>query len=232
MTRPDIDQSGRTRRSSRRVGVAVAVVALLAGACGDDSASDDPAAAADTPTDPDVTGDTQEAEGIAQDFVEASDAWDAETVRLLVADDAVIDGAVAIADDYLAVAEFERATGRRYTEPECTATVVGPPTEVSCTYTMANAWSQALGVGPFTGSSFDITIADGQIQQVTSNFNTSGFSWQVWDVFTAWLRDTHPDDVDVMFERVGDNDVPLRTPEAIALWAQHTTEFVASQSNS
>ena len=110
--------------------------------------------------------------------------------------------------------------------------MVGPPTEVSCTYTMANAWSQALGVGPFTGSSFDITIADGQIQQVTSNFNTSGFSWQVWDVFTGWLRDTHPDDVDVMFERVGGNDVPLKNPEAIALWAQHTTEFVASQSNS
>jgi hypothetical protein len=96
---------------------------------------------------------------------------------------------------------------------------------------MENAWSQALGVGPFTGSSFDFTIADGQIQQLIDNRDFNQFSGQVWDVFTAWLSDTHPDDVDVIFERVGSNDIPLITLEAIALWEQHTTEFVA-QSNS
>jgi hypothetical protein len=105
----------------------------------------------------------------------------------------------------------------RYLEPECTTGVVGPPVEVTCTYMMQNAWSQALGVGPFTGSSIEFVIADGQIQQLTSSLVFTEFSTQVWDVYTAWLTDTHPDDVDVMIGRTGGSDVPVVTPEAVAL---------------
>jgi hypothetical protein len=34
---------------------------------------------------------------------------------------------------------------------------------VTCTYTAENAWSIALGVGPFTGSRFELSVADAQI---------------------------------------------------------------------
>ena len=61
-------------------------------------------------------------------FVEARDAWDGEAVRALVTDDAVIvDLGVTNVDDYLPGAEVEQATGWRYMQPECTATVLGPP---------------------------------------------------------------------------------------------------------
>ena len=46
-----------------------------------------------------------------------------------------------------------------------------PSDEVKCTYMMQNAWSQAIGVGPFTGSSFRFVIADGQIRKVKHNFS-------------------------------------------------------------
>ena len=167
----------------------------------------------------------------AVNFVEARDTWDGEAVRALVADDAVIDDlAVTNADDYLAVAEVEQATGWRYMRPDCTATVPEPPITVTCTYTMQNAWSQAIGVEPFTGSSFEFVIADGQIQQVTHDFDVSEFGPQVFDVFVAWLSDTYPDDVDVMLDSSSGNF--SLTPEALALFEQHTTEFVSSRNNS
>ena len=181
-------------------------------------------------TDPDGSGEDQQALGIAQDFVEARNSWDGEAVRSLVADDAVIDGFVSTADEYLTNNDFEQATGWRFIQPECTATVVGPPTEVTCNYTMENAWSRALGVGPFTGSSFEFVIADGQIQQITHDFDTTLFSPQVWDVLKAWVRDTHPADFDIIYDLSG--ALPYKTPEAVALWEHHTTEFVAAQSNS
>lgn len=167
----------------------------------------------------------QVAISLAQRFVEARDAWDGEAVRALVANDAVIDDFdVSNADDYLLGAEIEQATGWRYLQPECTAIVPGPPIQVSCTYTMQNAWSEALGVGPFTGSNFTFVIADGQIQQVTDFFDFSEFDPQVYAFFQEWLTATHPNDVGVMY----DGGVFSLTPESIALFEHHTTEFVTS----
>ena len=148
-----------------------------------------------------------------------------------MADDAVInDLAVSTADDYLAGAEVEQATGWRYMEPYCRATVGDPPVQVTCTYVMQNAWSQALGVGPFTGSSFYFVIDNGQIEQVNHGFDFSRFSSQVYNVFFEWVSDAHPGDVDVM---IADSSGNFRlTPEAIALFEQYTTEFVSSRNNS
>ena len=206
--KPDKQPDHRWRRVGLVAAAAVAVLGagtVLVLATSDDDA--DPRSAATLPPErsapatvaPLSSPETQEAIGLAQRFVEARDGWDGEAVRALVADDAVIDDfAVTNADDYLAVAEVEQATGWRYMQPECTATVPEPPITVTCTYTMQNAWSQAIGVGPFTGSSFEFVIADGQIQQVTHDFDVSAFSTQVYDVFFAWVGDTYPNDVDVM----------------------------------
>ena len=104
-----------------------------------------------------------------------------------------------------------------------------PSDQVKCTYTMQNAWSEAIGVGPFTGSSFRFEIADGRIQKVTHHFDFSEFDPYVFAVFEEWLTDAYPDDVDVMFSSSGNFSL---TPEAIALFEQHTTEFVSSLNNS
>lgn len=169
----------------------------------------------------------------ALSFIAARDAWDGETVRSLVATDAVINGFVATADEYLTIDEFERATGWRFLEPNCTEGGSGAiGVRVLCTYTMENAWSQALGVGPFTGSNFDFVIAAGQIQELTHTFDFTQFSPQVWEVFFAWVSDSHLQDVVVMYDFSVSTDVPRRTPEAIALWEQYTDEFVEAQSGS
>ena len=81
-------------------------------------------------------------------------------------------------------------------------------------------------MGPFTGSNFTFVIADGQIQQVTHFFDFSEFDPQVYAVFQEWLTATHPNDVDVMYDPSSGNF--SLTPESIALFEHHTTEFVAS----
>ena len=253
-----VPTSIRTRRTVRNLAIAlIATIPLAACSSGasDDARSDDvaepigptttagddvdPGPAATLPPEssasvtvaPPPAPDSQEAIGLAQRFVEARDAWDGEAVRALVADDAVIDDfAVSSPDDYIADAELDRAIGWRYMQPECTAIVPGPPIQVSCTYTMQNAWSEALGVGPFTGSNLRFVIANGQIQQVTHIFDVSEFDPEVWAIFQEWLSATHPGDVGVMFD-TNSGDFSL-TPEAIALFEQHTTEFVASLNNS
>ena len=207
----------RRRRNWIPAVVAAVVVMILAGASVVVFTGD---------TEPDVAGGPASPVEIATAFIEARDAWDGEAARALVADDALIDGFVATADEYLTQDEFERATGWRFMQPDCAETVAGPPADVFCTYTMENAWSRARGVGPFPNSKFWFTIADGKIQQLTHLFEISEFSPQVWDVVRKWVRDTHPEDLDVLY--TPEFDAPIRTPEAIALWEQYTKEFVAS----
>jgi hypothetical protein len=175
-----------------------------------------------------------QAVGPALRFMQARNEWDGETVRSLVADDAVIDDfAVAGADDYVVNADFERALQWRFMEPRCAVTVIGPPAHVTCTYVMHNALSRALDVGPYTGSSFEFELADGEIRRVAHEFNYSEYSIQAFEVFLEWLDETHPGDGDVMFDTATDGSAVRNTsPEALTLFEQRVPEFVASLNDS
>jgi hypothetical protein len=227
-----MDEPARQRSPRRTIGLVGAAVAVAAAVVialivvSDFDSSDRP------PTQPATTAPSpgQQAVDLAQRFVESRDAWNAEAVRSLLADGAVVDGAPWTADNDRKI-ELEHMIGWRFLQPQCTATVIGPPAEVTCTYKLENSWSRALGVGPFAGFSFEFVIADGQIQQVTGKEDANQFSPQVWEVFLAWVEDTHPDDVDVMYEFTpGGCACPRLTPESLALWARHTFEFVSTRS--
>ncbi len=219
---PDDQQRPSRARVLLWVGVAASAVLITVGVVAVTRGGDD----ADRVVE---TDETRQAIDLAQRFVEARERWDGEAVRALVADDAEIVGEnqVTTADEYLVNADFERVTEWHFRQPECTATDVGLPIEVTCSYVMENAWSQALGVGPFTGSSFTFVIADGQIQQITHYFDFGQFSPQVFEVWVAWLTDNHPDDVDAMYDFSGAEPIVLSTPEALALQEQYTNEFKA-----
>jgi hypothetical protein len=172
------------------------------------------------------TSEAAAAEQIAREFIDGRDTGDGDKVRALVADDATIDDvSVATADDYLARAEFDRINKWRFQNPQCRATTVGPPAEVSCSYVLDNAWTTALGVGPYTGSRFDFVIADGLIHRVTHHFDISRFEPEAFSVWIAWLEGNHPDDLDVMYGP--DESGPNLTPAGLALFEQRVPEFVA-----
>lgn len=165
--------------------------------------------------------------GIGRAFVEALDSWDGEAAGALLADGAVVEFLAATPEEMLTLADWYRVTGSRTDVSVCRQ--LGDPSTVICSYTFENAWSEALGVGPYTrGNTFLFTIEDGQITELTNTITTNKFSPEVWEVFLAWVEDNHPEAVPIMFDRTGPEEVPIMTAEAIALWEQYTEEFVAS----
>lgn len=178
-------------------------------------------------SEPDVAETPQ---GIAELLIEG----DADTAVEVLATDAVVDhGAVTNAEEYAAFRDWQIAIGSLATVAECSETPTGPTVEVSCTYIHGNAWSEALGVGPFTVSRYDFVIVDGQIEEMRQTFDTSEFAPQAYQVFTGWLKENHPSDRTTMIRlRGGGGEAPILTPESIAVWEQYTNEFVAFVSES
>lgn len=167
---------------------------------------------------------------IGRSFIEAQDAWDADAATALLAPDAVIKGSglVTEVEQYASNFAWYQALDWRWAVEECNQTTVGPPAEVRCTLTHQNAWTRALGVGPYSGSSIDFVIGNGQIQELTDDTDLSAFSPEAWGVFTKWVTANHPSELGVMIRRQGLTSIPIVTPEALALWEQYTNEFVAS----
>jgi len=169
---------------------------------------------------------------IGRSFIEAQDAWDAEAAIALFAPNKLATGFLTVVEEFPSYYAWLETLDWRYTAEECNQVAVGPPVEVTCSYSYENAWTQALGVGPYSGSSMRFFIADGQIQQLNNTFITNtGFSVQAWEVFTDWVSDTHPENLNVIIDLGIEGrtaDVPIVTPEALVLWEQYTNEFVAS----
>jgi hypothetical protein len=206
---------GRQAHMRLRLLTALAIAGLVIVSC----SSADQNTTAETPP-----GDAVD---VAADFIKARDAWDSAKATTLLAPDAVLDDWVDTVEDYPDTMAYFRATDSRFTLGECRQTNTGQPAEVSCTYTYENAWTNALGVGPYSGSSFEFVIADGLIQDLANNFDSSGFSDDVWDVFNSWIRLNHNPDLLVMYP--DGCCTPSHTPEAVVLWERYTNEFVGEQ---
>lgn len=166
----------------------------------------------------------------AEEFMAARDTWDGEAVRALLSDSATIVGtefATGI-DEYLALADYERAVGARFVDPEC---VVSSPGLIRCTYLVDNKLTRAAGVGPFAGSSFLLEIEDGMIQRVNHIFGAPA-SMTVVEEFTAWLGANYPEDVAAMYvaSASGGDQFANISSESIDLWEAHVDEYVAEQS--
>ena len=181
-----------------------------------------------TDSTPDV-GFTPTPEEIARSFVEARDTKEIDRAMALFAPGAVVDtGLIFSVEEHRDLFAFFEATGRTNTVDDCTATVTGPIAEVMCTYTVENAHSRALGVGPYGGSTAEFVIVGGQIEEMTDRFESGLFSVEASEAFRSWVQTNHPEDDPMMYiPRFG---TPNLTPESISLWEKNTVEFVASLS--
>jgi hypothetical protein len=97
---------------------------------------------------------------------------------------------------------------------------------IRCPYAWQGIRSDEMGFGPYGDNWFDFTIVDGKVvsQQGHYEFETNGFSAEVWEPFAAWVLSVYPDDVPVMY-KTGQTDYKL-SPESIQLWEQHSQEYV------
>ena len=210
---PTITRRKQPKRRGWLIATAVFLAVLAAGAVVLLMSNDEPDVV-DTP------------QGMAELFIEG----DATTAAGLLATDAVFDHSTATSvEEFTAFRDWQVATGAFAVVTGCSETPAGVPVEVTCTYIHGNAWSEALGVGPFDGSQWVFVIADGQIQELRQTFDFSAFGPQANLPFRIWLEDNHPVDFVLMTgsEDILGGSVTL-TPESIALWEQYTNEFVAS----
>jgi hypothetical protein len=223
-------QQVRRRRSLLVTAAAGAVVAVFVCAVvlavRDDPILRVPAAAPTTPP----------AEERARGFVEAFGAFDADRVIAYLGDDADITPLIAwvtsdpvegTLDELRLLLAYLEASGHKQMLDSCEQVSSSPSgTSLRCSFRFQGLRSDELGLGPFEGSYFDLTVRDGQIVQASMYLETAEFSPQVWGPFAAWMEATYPDDAAVMLS-TGGNGARL-SEQAIPLWEQHTHEYVTT----
>jgi hypothetical protein len=146
-------------------------------------------------------------------------AHDGERMRALLADDALLvnDYGIAVPDDYVGRAEWDRLTNTTITDVACELLT---PDRVSCLFEIQNSISRHLRSSGHDAEVI-VTVRDGVIVGVQSAvpFTVE----EDLEFFLDWLGRTHPEDL----EEVVDEST-LRTqiiPESGAVIADRTLEF-------
>jgi hypothetical protein len=224
----------RKRRNQRIaagvVGIAVFVAAVwIVTAAGSFDRTTTPA---DKPTEK-PAGKT--AEDVASDFLYETAFFDTDlAVRHLVNDAAVSGLGLDGIGEFRRWLSFHEATGFQVIPTSCEETgSSGLGTYVRCTFDFHGIRSEAIGRGPYSGSYFDILVADhiaeyGKILDVSARLDIAKFGPQMWDPFAEWVSATYPEDAAVMYnDRLTDYRL---TPRSIQLWERHTREYVETRS--
>jgi hypothetical protein len=179
-------------------------------------------------TEPAVIESNASAVDVARGFVEAFGAFDTDQVMSYMADGAEFSGLLSQStakypsEELRTTIPVAQSMGWKQTIEGCEqqdTTALG--TTVRCTLDFHYLRSEELGLGPFSGSYFDVTVLDGQVVDVAGHCQIDEFSPQVWDPFASWLSATYPDDAAVMLDGAG-----LDTTELTRLWEQRLQEYV------
>jgi hypothetical protein len=175
------------------------------------------------------------AEEVATSFVEAFGAFNAERAITYLADDADISlmissvgapGVEGTQEEFRLLLSLLKGTGYKQVLDSCeelSSSATG--TSLSCTFDYHNFRSDEIGRGPFSGSSFSLTVRDGEIVQARMDFGIEEFSTQMWEPFASWVSKAYPEDAAVMYGDETHSGVRL-TEESIGLWERHTRGYV------
>jgi hypothetical protein len=230
---PDLEawreQERRQRRANRnrRVGAlavvaAIAMVAavLIARSIGGGATQPaDGSSPSARPSDPDALP-------IATNFVEAFGAFDADRAITYLADDAIIQLDATTPEELPRLLSFWKAMGfEQILDGPCAVTATyAAGTQVRCPFDFHAIRSDEIGLGPYGGSYWDLTVRDGQIVIVRQDFDIGTFSGEMWEPFAAWVEDNYPDDGEVMYN--ADYTNFQLTRKSIRLWEERTEEYV------
>jgi hypothetical protein len=187
------------------------------------------------PADEPTIAPTDAAVEVAMDFLQASNAYDADKAFTYLADDADLTGfidsggafAPGAPEGFRLQIDWNRATGYQEIVDACEATTTsGTTVHVHCTYAWNGLRSDEIGLGPYGDASVDLIVRDGKIVGTgPGSGSTKEFSPQVWEPFAEWVSTTYPKDAAVMYDGGSLSNFDL-TEESIRLWEQHTKEYV------
>jgi hypothetical protein len=175
---------------------------------------------------------------VATGFVEAYGAHDADRAIAYLSDDADISGLIdsigarGIEDspaDLPILFSWLDATGNKVTLDACQETTPGPVsgTAVRCTYDFYGLRADEIGLGPYRGSYFDLTVGDdGHITRASQYWETEKFSRQMWGPFERWVSHCCPEHVAYMYTDETHSG-PLLTDGSIRRWEVYTQRYVS-----
>ncbi len=173
---------------------------------------------------------------VATGFVDAYGVSDTSRVMTYLADDADLSGmitSVEAARDRGGPEAFRltmallRAEGYKQAPTTCKVlSTSATGTTLRCPFAFQLLRSDEIGLGPFNGSYFDLTVRDRLIVRAAQHWETNEFSPQVWEPFANWVSKAHPQDVAVMYTDAT-STLERLTPQSIRLWDRRTREYAA-----
>ena len=198
-------------RTGRKVLIGVGAALLMLAACGGGGDGSDTS--------------EQGAIGVATGFVEAFGAFDAERAVGHLTEFADLSGTDARTPDGLPqLLELLEAQGyRQILEPCREDGEASIGTNVRCPFAFHLIRSDEIGLGPYGGSYFELTVRDGKISDASWHWEIEEFSPEMWEPFRDWVASTYPRDFDVMYVDGGGNF--SLSAESIRLWEQRTRQY-------
>jgi len=183
---------------------------------------------ATTPADTPSTVNPADAEAleVATGFLGAFGSFNSDRAMSYLAHDADITGMTEGmgVEGLSLMTSFLQAQGYQQSITSCEAATTASDTSVVCKFDFHAIRSDEIGRGPFSGSTFDLTVRDGEILLASMYLEIEEFSPQMWEPFADWVSTTHPEDVSVMYNPSLTNF--RLTEESIRLWERRTREYV------
>lgn len=96
---------------------------------------------------------------------------------------------------------------------------------VRCDFSFDFLGSDRLGLGPYDGGAFDITVRDGRVLQVLKVWAFDRFSREMWEPFAEWVTEAHPRDAGRMYSDPARRGVRL-DEGSIRRWERHTATYI------
>lgn len=217
--------SSTMRPAGRKIVFIVVAAPLVLAAC----VGGNEAPPNDRPATPNPYPEEPNAEAIATGFVEAFGAFDAERAAGYLAPGAEIPEGLRAEELPLLISFFQAQGFRQMLDPCEVTSTAASGTWVLCPYDFHAIRSDVIGLGPFHGSYWFITVRDGAVVRAIQEWEIEEFSPQMWKPFAEWVYTTYPRDFAVMY--TGGHDNFRRTnfrlsEESIRLWGRHSREYV------
>ena len=202
-------------------------------------------AVATTPANKPTANPADTAKEVALGFLDAYAAFDAQKAMSYVADDADLTGFIdpqvpADTEGLSLMLSMFEAWGYKLILTSCETVAHESDTSVVCESVFHALGSDQIGRGPFSNSSFVITVRDGAIIRAWVSKPPEKFDRQMWEPFAEWVSSTYPRDAAVMYVKgtleplFSLESIPTLEPrfslESIRLWERHTREYVETRS--